>query len=81
MDRYYTPDMIQIADGIRIDRDRLIAHIRPVRKNLTHYRLEVHEALASGIASPPGSPCTGRCGRRRWPPRCTSSESWLLTDG
>ncbi|MEU4330029.1 nuclear transport factor 2 family protein [Nonomuraea dietziae] len=48
VDRYYTPDMIQIADGVRIDRDKLIAHIRPVRKNLTHYRLEVHEALASG---------------------------------
>jgi hypothetical protein len=48
VDRYYTPDIVQMSDGVRLDRDKLIAHIRPVRKNLTSYRMEVHEALASG---------------------------------
>lgn len=51
VDRYYTPDIVQISDGVRLDRDRLIAHIRPVRKMLHHrddFRYDVHEALASG---------------------------------
>lgn len=48
MDRYYTPDIVQISDGIRLDRDKLIAHIRPTRKNLVDFRFEVHEAVASG---------------------------------
>ncbi|TMR96951.1 nuclear transport factor 2 family protein [Nonomuraea basaltis] len=48
VDRYHTPDIVQIADGIRIDRDKLIAHTRPVRKNRPNSRMEVHEALASG---------------------------------
>lgn len=48
VDRFHTADIVQIADGIRIDRDRLIAHLRPVRKKLTDYRFEVHEALADG---------------------------------
>lgn len=45
VDRYYTPDMVQTADGVEIDRARLIAHLRPVRKNLVSWRYEVHEAL------------------------------------
>lgn len=48
VDRFHTADIVQIADGIRIDRDRLIAHLRPVRKNLVDYRFEVHEAVADG---------------------------------
>lgn len=48
VDRYHTPDVVQIADGHRIDRDRLIAHARPVRKNRPGIRMEVHEALADG---------------------------------
>lgn len=48
VDRYYTPDVVQIADGIRLDRDKLIAHLRPVRKNLVSGRYEVHEAAVSG---------------------------------
>lgn len=48
VDRYYTPDAVQIADGIRIDRDKLIAHVRPLRKNLLSSRIEVHESLANG---------------------------------
>lgn len=45
VDRYYAADVLQVADGIEIDRDKLIAHLRPVRKNLVSWRYEVHEAL------------------------------------
>ncbi|MEV0436574.1 nuclear transport factor 2 family protein [Nocardia sp. NPDC050413] len=48
IDRFHTLDAVQVAYGIRIDRDRLIAHLRPVRKNLREYRFEVHEAVAQG---------------------------------
>ncbi|GAA2301745.1 hypothetical protein GCM10010402_70810 [Actinomadura luteofluorescens] len=48
VDRYHTPDIVQFADGIRIDRDKLIAHTRPVRKNRPTSRVEVHEAVADG---------------------------------
>lgn len=39
---------MQIADGHAIDRDKLIAHTRPVRKNRPESRMEVHEALVNG---------------------------------
>jgi hypothetical protein len=45
VDRYYAADAVQIADGIEIDRDKLIAHLRPIRKNLVSWRYEVHEAV------------------------------------
>ncbi|MEU3763730.1 nuclear transport factor 2 family protein [Amycolatopsis keratiniphila] len=48
VDRYHTPDIVQIADGHRMDRDNLIAHTRPVRKNRPTARWEVHEAVAAG---------------------------------
>ncbi|WP_030670253.1 nuclear transport factor 2 family protein [Streptomyces sp. NRRL B-1347] len=48
MDRHYTPDVVQISDGVRIDRDRLLAHLRPVRKNVVGWRFDVHEAVADG---------------------------------
>lgn len=48
VDRYHTPDIVQVADGYRMDRDKLIAHVRPMRKNRTTGRMEVHEALANG---------------------------------
>lgn len=48
VDRFHAPEVIQVADGIRLDRDRLIAHLRPVRKNLRDYRFEVHEVIADG---------------------------------
>lgn len=48
VDRYYTPDIMQISDGIPLDREKLVAHIRPLQKNLVAYRIEVHDALASG---------------------------------
>ncbi|MEU0986504.1 nuclear transport factor 2 family protein [Streptomyces sp. NPDC005953] len=48
MSRYYTRDVVQYADGVRLDWDRLLAHLRPVRRNLTEFRFEVQEALADG---------------------------------
>ncbi|MFE0175209.1 nuclear transport factor 2 family protein [Streptomyces sp. NPDC059002] len=51
MERYYTRDIVQIADGVRLDWDRLLAHLRPVRKRFDgggEYRFEVQEALADG---------------------------------
>lgn len=48
VDRFHTPDVLEVADGVRIDRDRLIAHLRPVRRNLEEYSIHVHEALAEG---------------------------------
>lgn len=48
MSRFYTRDVVQYADGLRLDWDRLAAHLRPVRKNLTGFRFEVHEAVADG---------------------------------
>ncbi|GGT03357.1 hypothetical protein GCM10010254_24610 [Streptomyces chromofuscus] len=48
MSRYYTRDVVQVADGVRLDWDRLVAHLRPVRKNLREFRFEVHEAFAVG---------------------------------
>lgn len=46
VDRFHTPDIVQVADGHRIDRDKLIAHTRPIRKNRPSSRVEVHDAIA-----------------------------------
>lgn len=48
VDRFYTPDVVQVTNGVPLDRARLVAHLRPIRKNLVAYRYEVHEALADG---------------------------------
>lgn len=48
VDRFHTPDMVQTADGNRMDRAKLIAHLRPIRKNKPRSRMEVHEATADG---------------------------------
>jgi hypothetical protein len=48
MSRHYTPDIVQVSDGVRLDRGRLLAHLGPVRKNLLSWRFDVHEAVADG---------------------------------
>ncbi|OLZ65608.1 hypothetical protein AV521_31765 [Streptomyces sp. IMTB 2501] len=48
IDRYHTPDIEWHNDGIRLDRDRLIAHARPARKNAIALDVEVHDALVAG---------------------------------
>ncbi|MGP3977778.1 nuclear transport factor 2 family protein [Streptomyces sp. 8N114] len=47
VDRYHTPDIVQIADGHRIDRQKLVAHTRPTRKRRPELRLTVQEALGA----------------------------------
>ncbi|WP_063059489.1 nuclear transport factor 2 family protein [Nocardia sienata] len=46
VDRFHTPDIVQVADGHRMDRDKLIAHTRPIRKNRPDSHIDVHEAVA-----------------------------------
>lgn len=48
VDRYHTPDIVQIADGSRMDRTKLIAHSRPAHKHQPSAHWEVHEAIADG---------------------------------
>ncbi|KAA9379198.1 nuclear transport factor 2 family protein [Microbispora cellulosiformans] len=48
LDRYYTPDIEHHNDGIPLDRERLIAHARPARKNVLAVRVEVREILVAG---------------------------------
>lgn len=49
IDRYYVPDFELYTDGLRLDRDKLIAHIAPVRRNgAGDFRYEVHEAMLCG---------------------------------
>ena len=48
VDRYYTPDIVQRFDGTTMDREKLIAHVRPLRKNKPTSRVEVHEAISDG---------------------------------
>lgn len=48
VDRYHTPDVVEIADGHPIDREKLIAHALPIRRNRPAIRVDVHEALADG---------------------------------
>lgn len=48
VDRYHTQDVCQVADGVTIDRQRLIEHMRPVQHNVRALEVEVHEAITSG---------------------------------
>ncbi|WP_101790166.1 hypothetical protein [Nonomuraea indica] len=56
LDRYFVPDFEYRNDGLVIDRQRMIDHVRPVRRNVDKEALasdewagaEIHEALVSG---------------------------------
>ncbi|MGJ6967193.1 nuclear transport factor 2 family protein [Streptosporangium sp. G11] len=45
LDRYYVPDFEYRNDGILLNRQKLIDHVRPTRKNVVSCRVEVHETL------------------------------------
>jgi hypothetical protein len=45
LDRYYVPDFAYYSDGLLLDRQKLIDHVRPTRKNVVSCRVEVHETL------------------------------------
>lgn len=44
-DRYHTPDFVMSNDGIPLDRDKLLAHVRPARKRAKGVHVEVHESM------------------------------------
>jgi hypothetical protein len=46
-DRYHTPDFIMCNDGMRLDRAKLLAHVRPARKRAKDVRVEVHETVGT----------------------------------
>jgi hypothetical protein len=46
-DRYHTPDFVMCNDGIRLDREKLLAHVRPARKRAKGVRVEVHEIMSA----------------------------------
>ncbi|WP_127506233.1 nuclear transport factor 2 family protein [Actinoplanes solisilvae] len=46
--RYHTDDFVLRNDGVRLDRERLLAHVEVGRRNATQVNVEVHDALASG---------------------------------
>jgi len=48
LDRYFAPGFEWHADGIALDRQRIIDHTRPARKKGTGVEVEVHTALVSG---------------------------------
>ncbi|GAA4073474.1 nuclear transport factor 2 family protein [Actinomadura miaoliensis] len=56
LDRYFVPDFEYRNDGLVIDRQRMIDHVRPVRRNVDAAHMasgdrpavEIHEALLSG---------------------------------
>ncbi|MFE9689511.1 nuclear transport factor 2 family protein [Micromonospora sp. NPDC005806] len=48
MDRYHTPDIAWYNNGLHLDRERLMAHARPVRRRVTRCDLDIHDALVCG---------------------------------
>lgn len=48
VDRFHTPDIVQVADGNPMDRDKLIAHLAPIRRTAPSTRIEVLDALVEG---------------------------------
>lgn len=46
-DRYHTPEFVMCNDGIQLDREKLLAHVRPARKRAKGVRVEVHETVST----------------------------------
>jgi hypothetical protein len=46
-DRYHTPDFVMCNDGMHLDRDKLLAHVRPARKRAKGVRVEVHGTMST----------------------------------
>lgn len=47
-DRYHTPDFVLTSDGLPLDRERLLAHVRSGRKRAAEVSVSVRDALVSG---------------------------------
>jgi SnoaL-like domain len=48
MDRYHTPTFEMINDGVRLDRDQLLAHAGSGRKRTTSVQVVVHDTVTDG---------------------------------
>lgn len=48
IDRYYAPGFEHRNDGLLLDRERLVAHVGPARKNVRAIEIDVHETLLAG---------------------------------
>lgn len=46
-DRYHTPEFVMCNDGIQLDREKLLAHVRPARKRAKGVRVEVHDIVSA----------------------------------
>jgi hypothetical protein len=46
--RYHTDDFVLRNDGIPLDKQRLLAHVKTGRRNAVQVGVEVHDALVSG---------------------------------
>ncbi|MFJ8579849.1 nuclear transport factor 2 family protein [Micromonospora sp. NPDC093277] len=47
-DRYHAPGFVLYNDGVVLDRERLLAHVRPARKRAVSVHTEIHDALIAG---------------------------------
>ena len=48
VDQFLAPGFSYRNDGIVLDRDMLVAHARPARKNAVAVRVDVHETVVEG---------------------------------
>lgn len=48
LDRYYEPDFQYLNDGVPLDRQRLVDHVKPARRNTVSCEIDVHEVLVDG---------------------------------
>ena len=48
VDQYHTPNFVLTSDGIPLDRERLLAHVRPASRRVESVSVTVHEALRVG---------------------------------
>jgi limonene-1,2-epoxide hydrolase len=47
VERYHTPDFVQYNDGVAMTCETLIAHAKPVRRNVLGVSVVVHDALVT----------------------------------
>lgn len=48
LDRYHTADYVVVNDGVALDRQRLLDHVRPARKRAADVSVDVKDALVDG---------------------------------
>jgi hypothetical protein len=47
-ERYHQPGFVLYNDGLPLDRERLLAHVRPARRRVSEIRVDVHDAVVDG---------------------------------